>query len=167
MEATDNPVLTDIVHAGPAIVVTNLVKRYAKAKTNAVDGVSFTVPRGEIFGLLGPNGAGKTTTIGVLTTAIVPTSARLRSAASMSRKILSGSNSASQWCRSRAISTAVCACAIFSPSMPPIMACHRHTRKTLPMNCWTSLGWANARTKINRYSGGMAQRLMIARALMH
>ena len=56
-----------------AIVVRNLVKRYAKSKTNAVDGVSFEVARGEIFGLLGPNGAGKTTTIGVLTTAIVPT----------------------------------------------------------------------------------------------
>lgn len=55
----------------PAIAVTNLVKRYPKAKTNAVDGVSFKVSRGEIFGLLGPNGAGKTTTIGVLTTAIV------------------------------------------------------------------------------------------------
>ena len=57
----------------PAIAVSNLVKRYAKSKTNAVDGVSFEVSRGEIFGLLGPNGAGKTTIIGVLTTFIVPT----------------------------------------------------------------------------------------------
>ena len=49
----------------PAITVSGLVKRYAKSKVNAVDGVSFDVSRGEIFGLLGPNGAGKTTTIGV------------------------------------------------------------------------------------------------------
>src|SRR5579884_3516850 len=61
------------VAAPPAISVRNLVKRYPKSKTNAVDGVSFEVRPGEIFGLLGPNGAGKTTTIGVLTTAIVPT----------------------------------------------------------------------------------------------
>ena len=56
-----------------AIAVNNLVKRYPKAKANAVDGVSFEVSKGEIFGLLGPNGAGKTTTIGILTTAIIPT----------------------------------------------------------------------------------------------
>jgi ABC-2 type transport system ATP-binding protein len=53
-----------------AVEVEGLEKRYPKAPTNAVDGVSFTVERGEVFGLLGPNGAGKTTTIGVLTTRV-------------------------------------------------------------------------------------------------
>src|SRR5437667_8790226 len=56
-----------------AIEVLDLVKQYSKSKTNAVDDISFSVRRGEIFGLLGPNGAGKTTTIGVLTTNIKPT----------------------------------------------------------------------------------------------
>lgn len=40
----------------------------------AVDNISFSVPRGEIFGLLGPNGAGKTTTIKMLCTLITPSS---------------------------------------------------------------------------------------------
>ena len=57
-----------------AVQVTDLVKRYPGRPTNAVDGISFTVQRGEVFGLLGPNGAGKTTTIGVLTTRVLPTS---------------------------------------------------------------------------------------------
>jgi ABC-2 type transport system ATP-binding protein len=52
------------------IQVDNLVKHYAKVK--AVDGVSFTVDRGEIFGLLGPNGAGKTTIIRTMMDIIKP-----------------------------------------------------------------------------------------------
>ncbi|HTP54673.1 MAG TPA: ATP-binding cassette domain-containing protein [Thermoplasmata archaeon] len=46
--------------------------------TVAVDGVSFQVHRGEIFGLLGPNGAGKTTTISILTTLIKATAGHAR-----------------------------------------------------------------------------------------
>jgi ABC-2 type transport system ATP-binding protein len=47
-----------------AIGVENLVKSYNG--TRAVDGVSFAVEAGEIFGMLGPNGAGKTTTVEIL-----------------------------------------------------------------------------------------------------
>ncbi|MFQ6062378.1 MAG: ATP-binding cassette domain-containing protein [Methanosarcinales archaeon] len=54
------------------IEVKNLVKKY-KNET-AVDGISFRVRKGEIFGLLGPNGAGKTTTINMLTGIAIPTS---------------------------------------------------------------------------------------------
>jgi ABC-2 type transport system ATP-binding protein len=48
----------------PVIRVTDLKKYYGDVK--AVDGVTFEVTRGEVFGMLGPNGAGKTTTIEVL-----------------------------------------------------------------------------------------------------
>jgi ABC-2 type transport system ATP-binding protein len=46
---------------GPAVEVTGLVKRYGA--TVAVDGLSFSVPRGVVYAVLGPNGAGKTSTI--------------------------------------------------------------------------------------------------------
>ncbi len=62
-----------------ALQVENLVKVYkphAKTPVRAVDGMSFGVARGQIFGLLGPNGAGKTTILKVLTTLIQPTDGR-------------------------------------------------------------------------------------------
>jgi ABC-2 type transport system ATP-binding protein len=53
-----------------AIVVDQLVKQFGEFR--AVDGVSFEVAPGEIFGFLGPNGAGKSTTVSVLTTLSLP-----------------------------------------------------------------------------------------------
>ena len=55
----------------PAIAVTDLTKRYRKI--TAVDGISFSVPRGSIVGLLGGNGAGKTTTIAMIMGLVLPT----------------------------------------------------------------------------------------------
>lgn len=54
-----------------AIEVENLTRDYAGLR--AVDGISFSVEPGEIFGFLGPNGAGKTTTIRILTGQLLPT----------------------------------------------------------------------------------------------
>ncbi len=70
--------LTSTSPPAPAIEVLNLVKRYQKAETNAVDDISFEVGSGEFFALLGPNGAGKTTTISILTTMLSPTSGTVR-----------------------------------------------------------------------------------------
>lgn len=52
--------------------------RKKKSELHAVDGVSFTIPKGEIFSLLGPNGAGKTTTIKILATLLIPTGGTAR-----------------------------------------------------------------------------------------
>ncbi len=62
----------------PMITVENLVKRYKKAETNAVDSISFSVAPGTLFALLGPNGSGKTTTISILTTTLAQTSGSVR-----------------------------------------------------------------------------------------
>ena len=55
-----------------AIVTENLVKTYPSGKT-AVDGVSFSIEQGDVFGFLGPNGAGKTTTVKLLCGMLTPT----------------------------------------------------------------------------------------------
>jgi ABC-2 type transport system ATP-binding protein len=61
--------------AGPAVRVVDVRKRYGAIQ--AVDGVSFEVAPGEVFGLLGPNGAGKTTTVEMLEGLRAPDSGQL------------------------------------------------------------------------------------------
>lgn len=58
------------------IEVENLTKRFGGV--TAVDNISFSIDKGEIFAFLGPNGAGKTTTIKILTTLLRPTSGNIR-----------------------------------------------------------------------------------------
>lgn len=58
------------------IQVENLTRKFREL--TAVDHISFTVEKGEVFGLLGPNGAGKSTTIRVLCTLLRPTEGRAR-----------------------------------------------------------------------------------------
>jgi len=58
-----------------AILLENVTKKFGDF--TAVDGLSFHVDEGEIFGLLGPNGAGKTTTIKMITGLLRPTSGRI------------------------------------------------------------------------------------------
>jgi ABC-2 type transport system ATP-binding protein len=65
----------------PAIDVVGLEKIYTRrgrAPVRAVDGLTFSVSHGSIFGLLGPNGAGKTTTLRILTTLLRPTAGEAR-----------------------------------------------------------------------------------------
>ncbi len=62
--------------SSPAVIeVKDVVKRFGKL--TAVDHVSFSIKKGQIFAFLGPNGAGKSTTIKMLTTMLRPTSGKL------------------------------------------------------------------------------------------
>ena len=152
----------------PAVEVVDLVKRYDKAHSNAVDGVSFAVRRSEVFGLLGPNGAGKSTTIGVLTTRVLATSgqarvsgvdvirdpvgARTRLAVVPQRVNLDRQLTARQNL-------------LFHAAYHGVGRRERDRRADELLDQF-GLGDRGA-DKVDRYSGGQAQRLMIARALMH
>ena len=63
-----------------AIEVEDLRKVYRSSRSDSVealDGVTFRVPQGRIYGLLGPNGAGKSTVVKILSTITLPTSGRV------------------------------------------------------------------------------------------
>lgn len=55
-----------------SVVLNTIRKTYNKGDTVAVNDVSFTVPKGELFGLIGPDGAGKTSLFRILTTLLLP-----------------------------------------------------------------------------------------------
>ncbi|GAA2820008.1 ABC transporter ATP-binding protein [Saccharopolyspora taberi] len=152
----------------PAVEVVDLVKRYPKSRSNAVDGLSFEVAPGEIFGLLGPNGAGKTTTVGILTTRVLPTggsarvggvdvaadpvAARQKVAVVPQRVNLDRSLNARQNL-------------VWHASYHGVGRSERHR---MADELLARMGLADkAKARVDDLSGGQAQRLMIARALIH
>lgn len=66
----DGAVAPSAAVAGEAVDVEGLVKRFGPV--TALDGVSFSIRRGELFGFIGPDGGGKTTLFRILTTLLVP-----------------------------------------------------------------------------------------------
>jgi ABC-2 type transport system ATP-binding protein len=154
--------------SGPAVEVEGLVKRYPKSPVNAVDGVTFSVERGEVFGLLGPNGAGKTTTIGILTTRVRrtdgvarvggidvsrdPVRARTQLAVVPQRTNLDRSLSIRQNL-------------IFHAAYHRVPAAERNRRADELLELF---GLADrGDDKPDYMSGGQSQRIMIARSMMH
>jgi ABC-2 type transport system ATP-binding protein len=150
------------------VTVDQLVKRYPKLPFNAVDGVSFSVRPGEVFGLLGPNGAGKTTTIGVLTTRVRPTSGHASVAGIdvstdpvAARRALAVVPQRSNLDRSLTAKRNL----LFHAAYFGVPEAERNARADQLLD---EFGLADrADDKVDRFSGGQAQRLMIARALMH
>ena len=66
--------MTDAGGGAAAVVVESLTRRFGPVV--AVDGASFSIPAGELFGILGPNGSGKTTAIRMLCGLLAPTAGR-------------------------------------------------------------------------------------------
>jgi len=150
------------------VEVKELVKRYPKAEVNAVDGVSFEIEPGEVFGLLGPNGAGKTTTVGVLTTRVRPT----KGSASIggvdvvadpvgARRQLAVVPQRSNLDRAISIRDNLIFHAAYHGVPPKV----REARADELLGQFGLLD--RATTKPDFFSGGQSQRVMIARALMH
>ena len=54
-----------------AITLEHITKTYNKGATLAVDDISFSIEKGELFGLIGPDGAGKTSIFRILTTLLL------------------------------------------------------------------------------------------------
>ncbi|MFI9639301.1 ABC transporter ATP-binding protein [Micromonospora sp. NPDC051925] len=154
---------------GPAVVeVHDLVKRYPRTDTNAVDGLSFAVAPGEIFGLFGPNGAGKSTTVGILTT-------RLR--ATGGRALVGGIDVGRDPAAARAQLAVVPQHNNLDRALTPRQnlvyhatyhGVRRREAQARAEELLERFGLTErADRRIEAYSGGMAQRLMIARALAH
>jgi len=151
----------------PAIAISDLRERYA-AGTEALRGVSLTVPRGELFALLGPNGAGKTTLIGVVTGLVTKTSGAVS---------VFGVDNAQEPEKTRTM-IGLCGQEInFDPWMKPLdIVVNQAGYYGIPRSVaipraeriLTDLGLWEKRDQIGfRLSGGMKRRLMIARALIH
>jgi ABC-2 type transport system ATP-binding protein len=149
-----------------AIEANDLRKTYP-GDVEAVKGVDFEVPAGEVFGLLGPNGAGKSTTVGMLTTTIVPTSGTAR---------LAGFDVAEEPRAARAVSSVVFQEPVVDRSLTGRQNVELHTRLwgVEPREAQARIeGLAltlGLRELVDRavetYSGGERRRLEIARALV-
>jgi ABC-2 type transport system ATP-binding protein len=152
----------------PVILTQDLTKQYSGMEGPAVDGLNLAVRQGEIFGLLGPNGAGKTTTAGILTTRVIPTSGNAYVAGIDVRahpalvKQVSGIVS-QQNTLDRQLT--VWENLYFHGRLFGIGAKESRERSDELLGRFSLSNWAKA--SVYALSGGMAQRLMVARAIFH
>ena len=134
----------------------------------AVDGLDLEVFEGEIFGLLGPNGAGKTTTAGMLTTRVIPTSGRA---------FVGGIDVVAHATAAKQVIGVVPQSNTLDRSLSVWENLYFHGR-FFGMSAKTARAEASrlleqfrlserGKEPVAALSGGMAQRLMVARAIMH
>lgn len=145
-----------------------LTKTYPGTDFKAVDGLDLEVRRGEIFGLLGPNGAGKTTTAGMLTTRVIPSAGeayvggidvvRHPALAKQLIGVVSQQNTLDRQLN-------VWENLYFHGRLFGIAARQSRSEADRLLEQFHLSKWAKA--SVYALSGGMAQRLMVARAMLH
>ena len=152
--------------APPGIEVVDLQRTFKSLR--AVDGISFAIEPGEIFGFLGPNGAGKSTTVLMLTTLLPPTGGRAT---------VAGFDVASQGPDVRRHIGA----ALQEAALDPLLTGREHlrlqaslqglgkpARDTRSAELLERVGLTDAADRrVGGYSGGMKRRRDLARALVH
>jgi ABC-2 type transport system ATP-binding protein len=153
---------------GAVIHTEDLTKVYPGTDFAAVDRLNLDVGTGEIFGLLGPNGAGKTTTAGMLTTRVVPTAGRA---------FLAGVDIAAHPALAKQLSGIVSQHNTLDRQLSVRENLYFHGRlfgigskqsrriADELLDRFQLAKWAES--SVYALSGGMAQRLMIARAIVH
>jgi ABC-2 type transport system ATP-binding protein len=150
------------------VITTRALTKVYPGDIRAVTDLDLSVRRGEIFGLLGPNGAGKSTTAGMLTTRVIPTSGSA---------VVGGIDVVASPAKAKRVIGVVPQTNTLDRSLTVKENLVFHGR-FFGMTGKASKAAADRlidRIKLNRFadapvfalSGGMAQRLMVARAIMH
>ncbi len=150
------------------VIRTEALTKVYPGDIRAVDGLDLSVGRGEIFGLLGPNGAGKTTTAGMLTTRVIPTSGHA---------LVGGVDVVSHPALAKRLIGVVPQSNTLDRSLSVWNNLYFHgrffgmTSKDAKAKTQQLLEQfrliERAKAPVLALSGGMAQRLMVARAVMH
>jgi ABC-2 type transport system ATP-binding protein len=145
-----------------------LTKVYAEADFAAVDGLDLEIRGGEIFGLLGPNGAGKTTTAGMLTTRVIPTAGTASVGAvdviahpALAKQLIGVVSQQNTLDRQLTVWENL----YFHGRLFGIGAAESRRKSDELLEQLHLTKWAKA--SVYALSGGMAQRLMMARAIFH
>ena len=155
-------------HGGEVIRTVELTKVYAGTDFAAVDKLNLAVHGGEIFGLLGPNGAGKTTTAGMLTTRVIPTSGSAYVGAidvvahpALAKQLIGIVSQQNTLDRQLTVWENL----YFHGRLFGIPAAESRRTADELLEQFQLAKWAKA--SVFALSGGMAQRLMVARAIFH
>jgi len=148
------------------IKIDNLSKHFGSTK--AVDGISFDIKEGELFGLLGPNGAGKTTTIRMIATLIPQTSGTIGvngySIPKQSEIVRNFIGYVPQALSSDGSLTGYENLLIFAK----LVGLNKKEREEKIKELASLMGMENVLNKLVRdYSGGMVRKLEIAQSLLH